>query len=277
MSDHIFIHSELDDAGLSPAEFRVLAHLCRRAGKDGVCHPGIRSISQTCHLSRGTVVTVLESLENRKFVTTSKRHGLLTEYVITTESGIAATVSIQGTPSVSIQGTPSETDGRESVSPTVSIQGTPTVSIQGTPSVSIQGTDCINPRHGLYQSKAHKVIHEGNPLKEDVVKTSVAQELADAWNQSGKLQKVLKLTPKRTAAITSRLSDQFFSDNWRAALAKIEKSAFCTGFGPRSWKADLDWFIRPDSCLRIMEGKYDDRNNSQNQNANTTPQKYGNW
>lgn len=130
MSNHLFIHSDLDDAGLSPAEFRVLAHLSRRAGKDGICHPGIRSISQTCRISRGTVGTVLESLEKRRFIATSKRHGLLTEYTVTTESGIAATVLIQGTPTV-----------------------------------SIQGTDCPNPRHGLYQSKARKVIHEDNPLK----------------------------------------------------------------------------------------------------------------
>lgn len=132
MSDHLFIHSDIDDAGLTPAEFRVLAHLSRRAGKNGICHPGIRSISKTCHLSRGTVGTVLESLEKRKFVATSKRHGFLTEYAITTESGIAATVLIQGTPTV-----------------------------------LIQGTDCPNPEHGLAQSKARKVIHEGNPLKDD--------------------------------------------------------------------------------------------------------------
>ena len=34
-------------------------------------------------------------------------------------------------------------------------------------------------------------------------------------------------------------------------------SPFCLGAGSRGWKADIDWFLRPDTVTRIMEGKYD--------------------
>lgn len=44
----LFIHSELDDMGLSPEAFRVYAHLARRAGKDGRAWPGVQSIGDVC-------------------------------------------------------------------------------------------------------------------------------------------------------------------------------------------------------------------------------------
>lgn len=44
----VFIHSELDDMGLSLEAFRVYAHLARRAGRDGRAWPGLQSIGDVC-------------------------------------------------------------------------------------------------------------------------------------------------------------------------------------------------------------------------------------
>ena len=44
----IFIHSELDDFGLSLEAFRVYAHLARRAGRDNAAHPSYASIGEAC-------------------------------------------------------------------------------------------------------------------------------------------------------------------------------------------------------------------------------------
>jgi hypothetical protein len=133
MSDHLFIHSDLDDAGLSPAEFRVLAHLSRRAGKNGICEPGIRSISQTCELSINTIRNAIAGLEKRRFIVASKRTKALTNYRITIEAGLAATVSA------------TDTDRK--------------------PSVSKSDTICIKNEANLCQPLIHKVIQEGNPRK----------------------------------------------------------------------------------------------------------------
>ena len=120
-----------------------------------------------------------------------------------------------------------------------------------------------------------------NKKNKDVIvktpKSSPVQEVAEEWNKSGKLPKVLKLTQKRTAAISARLSDPFFRDNWRDALAKIETSPFLTGSGDKGWQADIDWFTRPDSCVKIIEGKYNDRKHSPKNHANTAPhdQRFG--
>src|SRR5436305_6092762 len=63
----LWVHSALDDLGLTPAEFRVYAHLSRRAG-NGVAWPAINSIAKVCRLSRHTVIAAFNNLE---------RHGLL--------------------------------------------------------------------------------------------------------------------------------------------------------------------------------------------------------
>jgi len=64
-------------------------------------------------------------------------------------------------------------------------------------------------------------------------------------------------TPARKAAIKTRMKDAFFRDNWKAAMDKIPASQFMQGLNDRGWKANLDWFLKPDSVTRIMEGKYD--------------------
>lgn len=44
----IFIHSSIDDMGLTPNAFRVYAHLARRATKDGDAWPSYQSIGDHC-------------------------------------------------------------------------------------------------------------------------------------------------------------------------------------------------------------------------------------
>ncbi len=57
----IFIHSKLDDAGLTAAEFRIYGHLARRAGANGA-YPSLSSMARVCKLSRPTVVATLNTL-----------------------------------------------------------------------------------------------------------------------------------------------------------------------------------------------------------------------
>lgn len=81
----------------------------------------------------------------------------------------------------------------------------------------------------------------------------------EGWNKNAEnttLPKCLVLSDKRRRALESRLRDEFFAENWRAALQKILKSEFLTGTNDRGWTASFDWFIQPDSVIRIMEGKY---------------------
>lgn len=58
-----FIPSHLDDAGLSPAEFRVYCHLVRNANKEGIAWTPYRRMIEITRLSKRTIRRCIESLE----------------------------------------------------------------------------------------------------------------------------------------------------------------------------------------------------------------------
>ena len=65
--------------------------------------------------------------------------------------------------------------------------------------------------------------------------------------------------PARAKALATRLKEPWWCDNWRAALARCASSPFCNGTSDRGWKANADWFLKPDTLAKILEGKYDAR------------------
>ncbi len=86
-------------------------------------------------------------------------------------------------------------------------------------------------------------------------------DIFSAWNamaaRSG-LQPIIKLSDKRSKALKARLADHGLSEILRA-IDQIPKSRFLLGANDRGWKADFNFLIKPDSILKILEGKYDDR------------------
>jgi len=151
----IFIHSKVDDADLTANEHRVLFHLSRRAGSNGICKPGIRSIAKKCRIGKGTAQAAINNLEAKRFIIVSRsdKTRSVHNYTLTIEEGIAASVPIQGT------------DGKASVP----IQGTDesaSVPIECTHLSQSDTQICPNPRH--------ERISKGDPLKDKAPLGSVA-------------------------------------------------------------------------------------------------------
>ncbi|MFZ4695995.1 MAG: helix-turn-helix domain-containing protein, partial [Verrucomicrobiia bacterium] len=63
----IFVHSELDDAGLAPQDFRIYAHLARRAN-GSQAWPSVATMTKVCRIARNRV---------REGIATLTRLGLL--------------------------------------------------------------------------------------------------------------------------------------------------------------------------------------------------------
>ena len=83
--------------------------------------------------------------------------------------------------------------------------------------------------------------------------------LVEAWNrlaQAEKLPKVRALTTKRHRALAARLRNPEWRTGWREAVDKIRECPFLLGENDRGWRADFDWFLRPDTVIRILEGQY---------------------
>lgn len=63
----------IDDAGLSPYAFRLYAHIKRKAGDDGSCYEGTRTIAEVCRMSVGQVSKAKAELRAAGLVTFEKR------------------------------------------------------------------------------------------------------------------------------------------------------------------------------------------------------------
>ena len=85
-------------------------------------------------------------------------------------------------------------------------------------------------------------------------------KLDQIWNQEcGALPKVQAVNTSRKQRIRSRLLEEPDPERWREIVRRIAVSNFCNGGGSTGWRADFDWLLQPDTRLKVIEGKYDDR------------------
>jgi len=71
----MMILAAVDEAGLSPVEFRVLAHICRRSGESNDCWAAIKSISEVCKVNPKTARAAVRKLEEKGWIVGRKRTG----------------------------------------------------------------------------------------------------------------------------------------------------------------------------------------------------------
>lgn len=148
----IFIHSSLDDAGLTPQEFRLFAHLSRRAGS-GEAWAGAASMATACRMHPDTVWSALKELERRKMVLRENRPGRTTLIRLTKPSDW----NLQPT---GLEGRPLKPgDGNGGVTPTPQNRVAPT---------GLEG----------HEGNPLNVSKESNPLSES---DGEAQEIYDAY------------------------------------------------------------------------------------------------
>ena len=96
-------------------------------------------------------------------------------------------------------------------------------------------------------------------VKEDISSDKLAL-VTEAWNRLA-AQTALPATrgkpsKTRTAALKQRLNDKQWVADYKAAIEKIPSCPFLLGDSDGGWRADFDWFIKPESVNKIMEGQY---------------------
>lgn len=75
---------------------------------------------------------------------------------------------------------------------------------------------------------------------------------------STELPKVRKLSPKREKGIINILS-KFTNEEIETVFNNIKESDFLNGKNDRGWRADLDFILREDKFIAILEGKYNNK------------------
>ncbi|WP_082505654.1 helix-turn-helix domain-containing protein [Deinococcus sp. Leaf326] len=81
----LFVHSALDDYPLTPEEFRLYAHLARRASS-GAAYPSRASMASACRMHEDTVGVALKNLLAFKMLDAHERKGKTTLYTLTQAS-----------------------------------------------------------------------------------------------------------------------------------------------------------------------------------------------
>jgi hypothetical protein len=86
------------------------------------------------------------------------------------------------------------------------------------------------------------------------------------WNDSvsAPIPQARGVTDKRRRAATARWAENPSREYWIAVARRVSASRFCRGQVERRdeadpWRATFDWFLRPDTHVKVMEGHYDDR------------------
>lgn len=230
----LFVHSKLDDLGLTAAEFRVYAHISRRAN-NGVAWPGIASISSVCRLHPTTVRRCLKSLQRRQMISIEPRAGETSHYILNDPAVWSAPIGL----------TPVAGDTPPSQS-----QSTPVHAMQGHPCASEAGKGI--PSEGRKEKKI-QIVHAGASefaavaaSPKPISITEMAGVIYDAYPRQmsrprslSAIQRALKIVPFEKLLATTK----HFAELWRNA-PDVE-SRYCPS--PYKWFSEERFNDAPQS------------------------------
>ena len=93
-------------------------------------------------------------------------------------------------------------------------------------------------------------------------KKKSSQEVLDLYNSiCVSLPRARTLTDQRISHISARLHDHGI-DEIRAVFERANRSSFLAG-RKGSWRADFDWLMNENNMVKVLEGRYDDRESTE--------------
>lgn len=79
--------------------------------------------------------------------------------------------------------------------------------------------------------------------------------------------KVRTLTENRKKALNARLRTGYTLEDFQRLFEMAENSDFLKGKNKRNWSADFDWLIKDANIAKVLEGKYDNKENDANRDT----------
>jgi hypothetical protein len=82
--------------------------------------------------------------------------------------------------------------------------------------------------------------------------------IMELWNEKAPavLPRVGRWTEKRAKTAKQRLADYPDRADWERAIVAMADCPFLLGENDRQWLANIDFFLRPDTITRILEGEF---------------------
>mgnify|MGYP000989072721 FL=1 len=105
----------------------------------------------------------------------------------------------------------------------------------------------------------------------------VCEEIKNKWIKIAHEYKLsgtqLKITEKRKRVINNLLKEYSLEEVIQS-MEKIHTSSFLQGNNKTGWQIAFDWFINKSNFLKVLEGNYDDKENSNNSEKEKKFQNY---
>jgi hypothetical protein len=267
----LFIHSALDEAGLTVHAFRIYCHLARRAGKDGAAYPGAESMAALCRMKRDTVFAALRELEGRGMLERRKRHGSSNEYWLTKASqwrqispvpneGTSPETGLHPSPQTGLH--PSPQTGRKGIPS----EGNPRKGNPEALPAASQGRICDSAFEMLVKVQGSKL--DGMTPSERGAINKALRDIKETAPPSTTSEQMAAEIKKRAVAYSEKFSEgtiftatalaKYWSQlgEWRPAGAALAspQEAPVTPCPTPDWKTfantTIGWSIPPDSPLR---------------------------
>ena len=98
-------------------------------------------------------------------------------------------------------------------------------------------------------------------IQADFVKKPAGEihELICLWNEHATNLSKVNLTNKKREQKIKNIWQNLKPEQWLQVIKKINASDFCCGKSSTGWRATFDWLLQPETYLKVLEGKYDNR------------------
>lgn len=106
------------------------------------------------------------------------------------------------------------------------------------------------------------------PQAASAAKAAPPHPIFDLWNKAEGLPRIAGASKKRLIAAKARWLENPDAAYWTSVINRIAASPFCKGENDRGWRAGIDWLLRPDTAIKVIEGAYDPK---PGQNEKKTP------
>ncbi len=131
----------------------------------------------------------------------------------------------------------------------------------------LKGVESIGEEEDSKGEDSHTAAPRELPLGDRASVVDLAPLVVNLWNEMAEragLDRVKKITPPRQQAAMRCVRDVGGLEAVRAMFERVGRSRFLRGLtngkGHPNWKgADFDWVLRPENCVKICEGNYDDK------------------
>ena len=136
-----------------------------------------------------------------------------------------------------------------------------------------KGTINKNKNNKYNNNYINNSYYNNTSVKKEKINFSfVCEEIKNKWieiaNTFGLSGTRLKINEKRKKSIKTLLKEYTIEEIFQA-MDKVHVSKFLQGENKNSWQITFDWFINKANLLKVLEGNYDDKVNTDSSAKNT--------